>query len=197
MYNFGKQNNNLYSNPYLPKASSVLNNTTPNGADDINALYAQLEALKAQKQALSQTQQVAAQANVPIPQNQQKMPQVKTVYTDIAEIWNSLSAEEQKFVEGSQEYQQANIEYQNAFNSFLLDKMGAEFLTSKYSEYPERVLAVIKTKKEEYQNNLTNDISTIKSQNEALIKQNSELAKNNEELGKLIKSLQEQMWVNK
>lgn len=70
-------------------------------------------------------------------------------------------------------------------------------MRSKYGSAPEKILLVIKQKKEEYQNNLTNDISTIKTQNEYLIKKNDELSKNNEEMSKLIKSLQDQLWVNK
>lgn len=70
-------------------------------------------------------------------------------------------------------------------------------MRSKYGYVPEKILLVIKQKKEEYQNNLTNDISTIKTQNEYLIKKNDELSKNNEEMSKLIKSLQDQLWVNK
>ena len=189
MYNL--KNNSLFSNPYLPKNPSNINNTLSGQADDINALYSQLEALKAQRQSLGKTQQAFVDTQHP------QQNSVRTVYTDIAELWESLSADEQRFVETSQEYQQANIEYQNAFNSFLLERFGNEFLSSKHGKVPEKILSIIKTKKEEYQNNLTNDISTIKSQNELLLKQNSELSKNNEEMGRLIKSLQDQLWVQK
>lgn len=187
MFNNNQQNNSLFSNPYLvnsgPKSPS---------SSDIANLYQKLDTLKAQQNAMQQMENVRPNNNM-----NDDSAKRRTAFTEINDTWAELSADEKKFIENSQEYAQANIEYQTAFNSFLLERMGDEFLRSKYGSAPEKILLVIKQKKEEYQNNLTNDISTIKTQNEYLIKKNDELSKNNEEMSKLIKSLQDQLWVNK
>ena len=159
---------------------------------DLAVLYQKLDALKAQKQVM----------NTPVAPNATGMAaesntQRKTVYSDIQKVWTELSADEKKFIESSEEYIQANIDYQTAFNQFLIERMGEEFLVSKYGTAPEKILAVINKKKDEYKSNLSNDISTIKSQNQYLIQKNEDLSKKNEELSSLIKSLQEQLWVNK
>lgn len=179
-----RNNSNLFANPYL--ANTKQNDT------DLTSLYQQLDALKAQKQLMNNS----------VAQNPQTMTDEasakrKTVYTDIQKVWAELSTDEKNFIESSEEYVQANIEYQTAFNQFLIERMGEEFLLSKYGAAPEKVLGVINKKKDEYKNNLSSDISTIKSQNQYLLQQNEQLAKNNEEMSKLIKSLQDQLWVNK
>lgn len=180
MFN-NRTNSNLFANPYL------VNNKTND--TDLTMLYQKLDALKAQKNYMNNAQ--------PQTQDDEVLAKRKTVYTDIQQVWSELSNDEKQFIESSEEYIQANIEYQNAFNQFLLERMGDEFLVSKYGMAPEKVLGAIKKKKEEYQNNLSSDISTIKSQNQYLLQKNEELVKNNEEMTKLIKSLQEQLWVNK
>lgn len=178
-------NTNLFANPYLQESQSS------KAPDDINSLYRQIEALKAQKTALTNLQSPNIKNNDATQQNK------RTVYNDIGTIWSELSAEERKYIENSEEYQNANIEYQQSFNNFLVEKLGDDYLQSRFGTAPEKVLAVIKKKKEEFQNNITNDISAIKSQNEYLVKKNDELTKSNEEMNKLIKALQEQLFVNK
>lgn len=187
MFNNNQQNNSLFSNPY-----SINNGIKSPNTNDISNLYQKLDALKAQQNAMQQMENVRQTNNM-----NDESAKRKTAFTEINDVWAELSADEKKFIENSQEYVQANIEYQTAFNSFLLERMGDDFLRSKYGSAPEKILLAIKKKKEEYQNNLTNDISTIKTQNEYLIKKNDELSKNNEEMSKLIKSLQDQLWVNK
>ena len=181
---FNKPNTDLFSNPYL-----VNNKKAP--IDDIESLYQKLDAIKNQKMLLEKSD--IKQAN----SNDSTLIKRKTVYDDINSLWSELSADEKKFIETSDDYVQANIEYQTAFNSFLLERMGDEFLMSKYGTAPEKILGAIKKKKDEYQNNLSNDISTIKQQNQLLLKQNEELTKNNENLNSLIKSLQEKIWMDK
>ena len=183
MFN-NRNNSNLFANPYLTNNNQ--NDT------DLTSLYQQLDALKAQKQMMNQSV-----AQNPQTQNDEAIAKRRTVYTDIQKVWAELSTDEKNYIESSDEYVQANVEYQTAFNQFLIERMGEEFLVSKYGMAPEKVLAVINKKKDEYKNNLSNDISTIKSQNQYLMQKNEELSKNNEEMAKLIKSLQDQLWVNK
>lgn len=173
----------IFANPFLA------NNNKTNDLD-LASLYQKLDALKAQKQVINNVQNTATTVD-------DVAAKRKTVYTDIQKIWSELSADERNFIENSEEYIQANVEYQTAFNQFLIERMGEEFLVSKYGIAPEKVLAVINKKKDEYKSNLSNDISTIKSQNQYLMQKNDDLAKKNEELSNLIKSLQEQLWVNK
>ena len=144
----------------------------PTSNPDLNDLYGKIEALKAQKEQVLNP------------------PRKRTVYDDINDTWNSLSSDEQHFIENSDEYKNANMFYQQQFNAFLIERMGDEFLKSKYGTAPEKVLGVIKEKKDEYQKNLSNDISTIKEQNKLLMKQN-------EELNKIIKRLNEELLVKK
>lgn len=144
----------------------------PTSNPDLNDLYGKIEALKAQKEQVLNP------------------PRKRTVYDDINDTWNSLSSDEQHFIENSDEYKNANMFYQQQFNAFLIERMGDEFLKSKYGTAPEKVLGVIKEKKDEYQKNLSNDISTIKEQNKLLMKQN-------EELNKIIKRLNEDLLVKK
>lgn len=181
---FNNRNNlDLFANPYL------INKQTDT---DLASLYQQLDALKAQKQSMNNSVAYNTQNK-----NDENLTARKTVYSDIQKVWSDLSADEKKFIENSEEYIQANIEYQTAFNQFLIERMGDEFISSKYGMAPEKVLAVINKKKDEYKSNLTSDISTIKTQNQYLMQKNEELSKNNEEMTKLIKSLQDQLWVNK
>lgn len=144
----------------------------PTNNPDLNDLYGKIEALKAQKEQVLNP------------------PRKRTVYDDINDTWNGLSSDEQHFIENSDEYKNANMFYQQQFNAFLIERMGDEFLKSKYGTAPEKVLGVIKEKKDEYQKNLSNDISTIKEQNKLLMKQN-------EELNKIIKRLNEDLLVKK
>ena len=183
MFN-NRTNSNLFANPFLA------NNKQSD--PDLANLYQQLDALKAQKQLMNN----ATSTNQQIMQDDTSAKR-KTVYSDIQKVWAELSTDEKNFVENSEEYIQANIEYQTAFNQFLIERMGEEFLLSKYGSAPEKILGVINKKKDEYKNNLSTDISTIKTQNQYLLKQNEELAKNNEEMSKLIKTLQDKLWVNK
>lgn len=182
MFN-NRNNSDLFANPYL---ANKQNDT------DLTSLYQQLDALKAQKQFMNNS--VAHNTQLQADDNSVKR---KTVYSDIQKVWADLSADEKKFIENSEEYIQANIEYQTAFNQFLIERMGDEFVSSKYGMAPEKILTVINKKKDEYKSNLSSDISTIKSQNQYLMQKNEELTKNNEEMSKLIKSLQDQLWVNK
>lgn len=154
-------------------SNPFLNNKT----DDFNDIYNKINALKMQQQ---QTQQPTQNA-----------------YDDLRGLYKDMSVDERKYVESSNEFVSANIQYQEAFSNFLIDKFGGEFLQSKYGVTVEKVVATIKQKREEYHENLANDISTIKEQNQELITKNEELAKNNQELTNLIKSLQDQLWVKK
>ena len=183
MFN-NRTHSDLFANPYLV-------NNKQNDID-LTSIYQKLDALKTQKQMINNSITPNTQM-----QNDESMAKRKTVYTDIQKVWAELSTDEKNYIESSEEYVQANIEYQTAFNQFLLERMGEEFLVSKYGMAPEKVLAVINKKKDEYKNNLSNDISTIKSQNQYLMQKNEELSKNNEEMAQLIKSLQDQLWVNK
>lgn len=147
-----------------------------NQSSEFNDIYNKINALKMQQQ----SQQI-----------------VQTAYDDLKGLYKEMSVDERKYVESSDDFVNANVQYQEAFSNFLIDKFGGEFLQSKYGVTVEKVVATIKQKREEYHENLTNDISTIKEQNQALITKNEELAKNNQELTNLIKSLQDQLWVKK
>jgi hypothetical protein len=155
--------NSLFSNSYLNNAS---NNFTE--------AYKKLELLK---------QQVAGN------QPQEK----KTVFTDIFSEWEASSDDEKLFIENSKEYIEANSEYQKAFNTFLIEHLGDDFIRSKHGLSAEKLLNTIRNKKDAYKNKFAADIESIKEINSKLERNNEELAKTNLNLQKQLEDIQKRL----
>jgi hypothetical protein len=166
------KSNNIFQNPLDFRGAS-----SPDA--QLSDIYAGMERLK-QLQQLSQPQ---------IPQ--------RTVFTDIADELKDMSEDEKRFIEGSDEYQRANLEYQESFTNFLLEKLGQEYLSSQYGKAPEKMLLIIKQKKEKYKGQFAADISSIKEQNNNLAIKNEDLMKTNIELQKQLKLIQERLLMEK
>jgi ABC-type transporter Mla subunit MlaD len=166
-------NSNIFKNPLDFNGAS-----SPDA--QMSEIYANLEKLK-QLQQLSQVN------------NQQK----RTVFSDIADELKDLGEDERRFIESSEEYQKANAEYQESFTAFLLEKLGPEYLASQHGKIPEKMLLVIKQKKEKYKGQFAADISSIKEQNSNLAQKNETLMKTNLELQKQLKQIQEKLATEK
>ena len=156
--------------------SPFLNNNKPEINTDLAAAYAQLEALK--KQQLQQTQQ-------PI--------MLRTVFSDISDEMRELGEDEKNFIVSSSEYQTLNAQYQEEFSSFLIQYFANDYLKSQYAKTPEKILALIRSKKEQYKSKFANDISDIKTQNQALASKNDELEKANIALQAQLKEIRESL----
>ena len=153
--------------------SPFLNNNKPSIDSDLAAAYAQLEALKRQ-----QTTQ---------PQ------QMRNVFTDISDEMREVGEDERNFIESSAEYQKLNAQYQEEFSSFLIQYFSSDYLKSEYAKTPEKILALIRSKKEQYKSKFANDISDIKSQNQLLVSKNDELEKANLSLQAQLKEIKESL----
>jgi hypothetical protein len=132
-------------------------NSTPNR--DLAKMYAELESLK-----------------------QNKVQTQRTVFTDIATEMSDISDDERLFIEGSKEYIALNQQYQIEFSSFLINKFGAEFSSTEYGKTPEKILALIREKKDLYKNQFAANLNEIKQNNKSLIEKNNELVQVNEKL---------------
>jgi hypothetical protein len=123
------------------------------------AAYAQLEALRKQQM---QQQTIS-----------------KTVFTDISDEMRDLGEDEKNFIISSSEYQTLNAQYQEEFSSFLIQYFASDYLKSEYAKTPEKILALIRSKKEQYKSKFVSDISDIKNQNQVLASKNDALEKAN------------------
>ena len=139
--------------------SPFLNNNKPEFNSELAAAYAQLEALRKQQM---QQQTIS-----------------KTVFTDISDEMRDLGEDEKNFIISSSEYQTLNAQYQEEFSSFLIQYFASDYLKSEYAKTPEKILALIRSKKEQYKSKFVNDISDIKNQNQVLASKNDALEKAN------------------
>jgi hypothetical protein len=154
----------IFANPF--------NNPT---TADLTDVYQKLEALKAQQQIMNN-------------------PQSKTsVLTEITKEWEHISEDEKLFIENSKEYQEASNFYQQEFSAFLIEHLGNDFIKSPHGIAAEKVLGVIRSKKELYKNKFANDISEIKAKNSQLERNNEELAKNNIALQEQLRDIQKRL----
>lgn len=106
-----------------------------------------------------------------------QMPSYKTVFTDIADEWNKCTAEEQAFINNDEDYVKSNLKYQQAFNSFLLEMVGQQFVVSPYGKTAEEVLLTLRQAKERYRQNTDNTVRSVQEQNEVLKAEIAELKK--------------------
>jgi hypothetical protein len=106
-----------------------------------------------------------------------QMPTYRTVFNDIADEWNKCTAEEQAFINNDEDYVKSNLKYQQAFNSFLLEKVGQQFVMSPYGKTAEEVLLTMKRAKERYRQNTDNTVRSVQEQNEILRSEIAELKK--------------------
>ena len=149
--------------------SPFLNNNKPEFNNDLAAAYAQLEALKKQQM------------------QQQTFP--RTVFTDISDEMRDLGEDEKNFIISSNEYQMLNTQYQEEFSSFLIQYFASDYLKSEYAKTPEKILALIRSKKEQYKSKFVSDISDIKNQNQLLASKNDALEKANIALQEQLKEI--------
>lgn len=106
-----------------------------------------------------------------------QMPNYRTVFNDIADEWNKCTAEEQAFINNDEDYVKSNLKYQQAFNSFLLEMIGQQFVMSPYGKTAEEVLLTMKRAKERYRQNTDNTVRSVQEQNEILRSEIAELKK--------------------
>lgn len=106
-----------------------------------------------------------------------QMPSYRTVFTDIADEWNKCTAEEQAFINNDEDYVKSNLKYQQAFNSFLLEMVGQQFVVSPYGKTAEEVLLTLRQAKERYRQNTDNTVRSVQEQNEVLKAEIAELKK--------------------
>lgn len=106
-----------------------------------------------------------------------QMPTYRTVFNDIADEWNKCTAEEQAFINNDEDYVKSNLKYQQAFNSFLLEMVGQQFVVSPYGKTAEEVLLTMKRAKERYRQNTDNTVRSVQEQNEILRSEIAELKK--------------------
>lgn len=170
----------MFENSYNFSNSPFLSNKSPNPMDisslngnrenDLTKMYAELEMLKNQSNA-----------------------KTKNVFTEITEEMLNVSDDERLFIENSKEYISLNQQYQNEFSAFLIEKFSNEYSHSKYGETPERILAVIRNKREEYKNKFAENLNEIKESNKLLINKNDELVRINETLQNQLKEIQSKL----
>lgn len=106
-----------------------------------------------------------------------QMPSYRTVFNDIADEWNKCTAEEQAFINSDEDYVKSNLKYQQAFNSFLLEMVGQQFVVSPYGKTAEEVLLTLRQAKERYRQNTDNTVRSVQEQNEVLKAEIAELKK--------------------
>jgi len=106
-----------------------------------------------------------------------QLPSYKTVFNDIADEWSKCTAEEQAFINNDEEYVKANLKYQQAFNSFLLEMVGQQFVASPHGRTAEEVLLSMRRAKEKYRQNTDTTVKNVQQQNEILKAEIAELKK--------------------
>lgn len=104
-----------------------------------------------------------------------QIPTYRTVFNDIADEWNKSTLEEQTFINNDEDYVNANLKYQQAFNSFLLEMVGQQFVTSPQGRTAEEVLLALKKAKDKYRAQANTTVKNVQEQNEALRRELDEL----------------------
>lgn len=97
-----------------------------------------------------------------------QLPTYRTVFNDIADEWSKCTAEEQSFINNDEDYVKANLKYQQAFNSFLLEMVGQQFVASPHGRTAEEVLVALRRAKDKYREKADSTVKTVQEQNEAL-----------------------------
>ena len=136
--------------------NKFIGNPSNLGYQDTRGIYAEIERLKG--------------ASLQI-------PTYRTVFTDISEEWNKCTQEEQVFINNDEKYVEANLAYQQAFNSFLLEMVGPQFLNSQYGKTAEVVLVTLKQAKDKYRQKTDLTVKSVQEQNEMLKAELAELKK--------------------
>jgi hypothetical protein len=169
-------NNSLLSNPFQNNSENTLfsNSYLNNASNNFAEAYKKLELLKQQA-------------------NGGQPPEKKTVFSEIFAEWDASSDDEKIFIENSKEYIEANSEYQKAFNTFLIEHLGNDFIHSKHGLSAEKLLNTIRNRKDAYKNKFAADIESIKEINSKLEKNNEELAKTNLDLQKQLEDIQKRL----
>lgn len=106
-----------------------------------------------------------------------QLPTYRTVFNDISDEWNKATAEEQAFINNDEDYIKANLKYQQAFNSFLLEMVGQQFIASPHGSTAEEVLLSLRHAKERYREKADSTVKTVQEQNEMLKAEIAELKK--------------------
>lgn len=106
-----------------------------------------------------------------------QLPTYRTVFNDISDEWNKATAEEQAFINNDEDYIKANLKYQQAFNSFLLEMVGQQFITSPHGATAEEVLLSLRRAKERYREKADSTVKSVQEQNEMLKAEIAELKK--------------------
>lgn len=104
-----------------------------------------------------------------------QIPTYRTVFNDIADEWNKSTLEEQTFINNDEDYVNANLKYQQAFNSFLLEMVGQQFVASPHGRTAEEVLLALRKAKDKYRSQANTTVKTVQEQNAALRKELDEL----------------------
>jgi hypothetical protein len=97
-----------------------------------------------------------------------QLPSYRTVFNDISDEWNKCTAEEQSFINNDEDYIKSNLKYQQAFNSFLLEMVGQQFVSSPYGKSAEEVLLSLRKAKDKYRQKADSTVKTVQEQNEVL-----------------------------
>lgn len=106
-----------------------------------------------------------------------QLPTYRTVFNDISDEWNKATAEEQAFINNDEDYIKANLKYQQAFNSFLLEMVGQQFIASPHGSTAEEVLLSLRHAKERYREKADSTVKSVQEQNEMLKAEIAELKK--------------------
>lgn len=106
-----------------------------------------------------------------------QLPTYRTVFNDISDEWNKATAEEQAFINNDEDYIKANLKYQQAFNSFLLEMVGQQFIASPHGATAEEVLLSLRHAKERYREKADSTVKSVQEQNEMLKAEIAELKK--------------------
>jgi hypothetical protein len=104
-----------------------------------------------------------------------QLPSYRTVFNDISDEWNKCTAEEQSFINNDEDYIKSNLKYQQAFNSFLLEMVGQQFVSSPYGKSAEEVLLSLRKAKDKYRQKADSTVKTVQEQNEVLKAEIAEL----------------------
>jgi hypothetical protein len=104
-----------------------------------------------------------------------QLPSYRTVFNDISDEWNKCTAEEQAFINNDEDYIKSNLKYQQAFNSFLLEMVGQQFVASPHGKTAEEVLLSLRKAKDKYRQKADSTVKTVQEQNEVLKAEIAEL----------------------
>lgn len=104
-----------------------------------------------------------------------QLPSYRTVFNDISDEWNKCTAEEQAFINSDEDYIKSNLKYQQAFNSFLLEMVGQQFVASPHGKTAEEVLLSMRKAKDKYRQKADSTVKTVQEQNEVLKAEIAEL----------------------